>query len=60
MLLEQGGLDFITGAHHAAFTDICGKLMEKPNLLESEGLGTGNGRAIALTAITLTFPSFLG
>lgn len=38
MLLEQGGLDFITGAHYTAFTDICGKLMEKPNLPESDGL----------------------
>lgn len=37
MLLEQGGLDFITGAYCTAFTDVCGKLMEKPNLLESDG-----------------------
>lgn len=38
MLLEREGLDFITGAHYTVFTAICGKLMEKPNLLESDSL----------------------
>lgn len=38
MLLEQGGLDFITGAHYTVFTATCTKLMEKPNLLESDSL----------------------
>lgn len=38
VLLEQVGLDFITGAHYTAFTDIRGKLMEKPNLLERDSL----------------------
>lgn len=38
MLLEQEGLDFITGAHYTLFTAVRRKLMEKRNLLESDSL----------------------